>query len=263
MSDISWELCLNFLLNFIGETWLQVKPYFLSRDYWSNFRQFASGLPCYSCKYGTYILQCCLSQVDHGYYATLVSICHYSGDSLKCMCVGCVFLVGKNMAANYIVAPPRIMSRTLRCQGTGLHFRALGYIRHCWGMPRGRCIIVDTRPSRPISESRRCPGSALIISVFHLGTEGLPAWGIWRQCISSRPMVTSWMLPWAPLWPKRCLGGCAISMPAPTTTGCWSFRRLWNGSRTSGHCGAWFTVVLDRPCGLPYAWLRLAHGMCH
>ena len=26
------------------------------------------------------------------------------------------------------------------------------------------------------------------------------------------------MLPWAPLWPTRCLGGCAISMPAPTGT---------------------------------------------
>ena len=150
------------------------------------------------------------------------------------------------------------MLRTSRCR---LHFWALGYIRHCSGMLRGHCIIVDTRLSGPVSESRRCPGWALIISVFHLWTEWSLAWGIWRQCISSKPMVISWTLPWVPLWPTRCLGGCAISNAAPTTTGCWSLWQLWNGSRNSGHCRAW--SELDGPCGQPCARLCLACSMRH
>ena len=47
-------------------------------------------------------------------------------------------------------------------------------MRHCWGMLRGR-IIVATWPSSPVSDSRRCPGSALIISGYIPPTDGVAA----------------------------------------------------------------------------------------
>ena len=93
MSDRSWGLCLYFAKFSSGETWLQVKLYFLLGDIEIISANFASGLLCYSRKYSKYILHCCLSQVDRGNCAAFVSIgYYYSGQSLTCMCVGVYFL---------------------------------------------------------------------------------------------------------------------------------------------------------------------------